>query len=93
MRFLVDEQLPPAIAHWLVGRGQAAEHVYDIALMGMADAEIARHCVRIGAVMVTKDEDYLIFRSKEASCRFSGFDWETSPTGPCSPGSRRSGTA
>ncbi len=29
MRFLVDAQLPPALARWLAANGHAAEHVAD----------------------------------------------------------------
>ena len=35
MRFLVDAQLPPALARWLVERGHDATHVHEI---GMAEA-------------------------------------------------------
>jgi predicted nuclease of predicted toxin-antitoxin system len=29
MRFIVDAQLPPALARWLVRQGHEAEHVAD----------------------------------------------------------------
>ena len=29
MRFLVDNQLPPSLAHWLHDRGHDAEHVFE----------------------------------------------------------------
>ena len=58
----MDEQLSPSLARWLVGHGQEAEHVYEAGLMGMADTEVARRALETGAVIVTKDEDYLSFR-------------------------------
>ena len=36
MTFLVDAQLPPALADWLIKQGHPAEHVYDVDL-GDAD--------------------------------------------------------
>jgi predicted nuclease of predicted toxin-antitoxin system len=42
MRFLVDAQLPPGLCRWLRERGHEAEHVFDVGLGGVPDAEIAR---------------------------------------------------
>lgn len=36
-RFLIDAQLPPALARWLVAQGHAAEHVNDAGLDGADD--------------------------------------------------------
>lgn len=46
MRFLVDAQLPPALARWLVAEGHAAEHVADKGLGAASDAEIWEHALR-----------------------------------------------
>jgi predicted nuclease of predicted toxin-antitoxin system len=32
MRFLVDAQLPPALARWLAEKGHDARHVADVGL-------------------------------------------------------------
>jgi predicted nuclease of predicted toxin-antitoxin system len=40
MRFLVDAQLPAALARWLAAEGHRAEHVADIGLAGALDKEI-----------------------------------------------------
>ncbi|MFZ1575492.1 MAG: DUF5615 family PIN-like protein [Chromatiaceae bacterium] len=37
MRFLVDAQLPPALARWLAQRGHEAEHVLDCGLLDASD--------------------------------------------------------
>ncbi|MFO7808043.1 MAG: DUF5615 family PIN-like protein, partial [Guyparkeria sp.] len=40
MRFLVDAQLPPALARWLTERGHHAQHVADIGMMAATDHQI-----------------------------------------------------
>lgn len=54
MRFLIDAQLPPALARMLTARGHYAEHVTDIAPGDAPDRELWEH----DAVLVTKDEDF-----------------------------------
>ena len=58
MRFLVDAQLPPALARWLEERGHEAKHVIDLALQDAPDEAIWRHASTKGAVIVSKDEDF-----------------------------------
>lgn len=58
MRFLVDAQLPPALARWLASKGHAAEHVADVGLASASDTEIWNHALVVGAVIVSKDEDF-----------------------------------
>jgi predicted nuclease of predicted toxin-antitoxin system len=58
MRFLVDAQLPPALARWLVVQGHEADHVGDHALQSASDREIWDFSVKLGAVIITKDEDF-----------------------------------
>ena len=60
MRFLVDAQLPPALARWLVGQGHEARHVADIGLSASSDSEIWDRAQADGAVIVTKDEDFAL---------------------------------
>ncbi len=59
MRFLVDDQLPPALARWLVSRGHAAAHVRDLGLGGASDRMIWEEARRTGCVIVSKDDDFL----------------------------------
>lgn len=63
MRFLVDAQLPPALARWLSERGHPAEHVADIAMAGRDDRSIWDRAIAIGATIITKDEDFAIRRA------------------------------
>jgi predicted nuclease of predicted toxin-antitoxin system len=58
MRFLVDAQLPPALARWLAGRGHVAEHVLDLAMAANSDREIWEYALTHGAVVLTKDQDF-----------------------------------
>lgn len=58
MRFLIDAQLPPALARWLVAAGHDAEHVADVGLASAQDGAIWRYALKIGAVIVSKDEDF-----------------------------------
>jgi predicted nuclease of predicted toxin-antitoxin system len=58
MRFLVDAQLPPALARWLAAKGHEAEHVADRGLARASDTEIWNYATTLGAAIVTKDEDF-----------------------------------
>ena len=58
MRFLVDAQLPPALARWLVAAGHEAEHVADRDMQAASDAAIWDLALREHAAIVTKDEDF-----------------------------------
>ncbi len=58
MRFLIDAQLPPALARWLVAEGHVAEHVADHQLATASDTAIWAFALQTSAVLVTKDEDF-----------------------------------
>jgi predicted nuclease of predicted toxin-antitoxin system len=62
MRFLVDAQLPPAVARWLTERGHEAVHVFDIGMGHASDDEIWNQAANRGAAIVTKDEDFVTLR-------------------------------
>ncbi|MFN0022823.1 MAG: DUF5615 family PIN-like protein [Parvularculaceae bacterium] len=55
MRFIVDAQLPPALARWLTSRGHDGAHVIDLGLAEAGDAVILDHAIAKGAIVVTKD--------------------------------------
>lgn len=59
MKFLVDNQLPVALAHYLKGRGFACEHVLEARLAEAEDTEICRYAETRDCVIVTKDEDFI----------------------------------
>jgi predicted nuclease of predicted toxin-antitoxin system len=58
MRFIVDAQLPPALARWLASNGHDAEHVADRNMASAPDKAIWDLALECGAVIVTKDEDF-----------------------------------
>jgi predicted nuclease of predicted toxin-antitoxin system len=57
-RFLIDAQLPPALARRLAELGHIAEHVMDIGPGDAPDGDLWRYALEHGAVIVTKDEDF-----------------------------------
>lgn len=68
MRWIVDAQLPPALARLLESLGHQAEHVQDCGLRDADDSAIWAHALTSGAVIITKDEDFAIrsYASKKA---------------------------
>ena len=63
MRFLVDAQLPTALARRLVELGHDAQHVGDLDMNSASDSRIWNHALESGAVIVSKDEDFARRRS------------------------------
>lgn len=59
MRFLVDAQLPPALARWLSAQAYDAEHVTDVGLAGASDRAIWRHAASTGAVILMNEHKLL----------------------------------
>ncbi len=56
MRFLVDNQLPAALARFLAARGLERQHVLDINLAQASDLEIWRYAASHEMIVVSKDE-------------------------------------
>lgn len=59
MRFLIDAQLPPALARLLETKGFIAEHVLDVGLGAAEDRVIWDYAANLQATIVTKDEDFV----------------------------------
>ena len=59
MKFLVDNQLPGALAAYLRKKGIDCEHVLDVGLAGAFDAELCKYATDGGRIIITKDEDFL----------------------------------
>ena len=53
MKFLVDAQLPPALARWLREAGHEAQAVREVGLREAEDGDIWNHALTIGAVVIT----------------------------------------
>jgi predicted nuclease of predicted toxin-antitoxin system len=60
LRFLVDAQLPPALARRIEAYGHTAEHVTECGLATAPDEQIRRYATSTNAVIVTKDEDFVV---------------------------------
>ena len=58
MKFLIDAQLPPALATALKAAGHDAMHVEDVGLRHAKDSVIWAHALAESRVIVTKDEDF-----------------------------------
>ncbi len=59
MKFLVDNQLPPALALWLTQQGVAASHVSEVGLATGSDREIWELALQTDAIVISKDEDFI----------------------------------
>lgn len=59
MKFLVDEQLPPALARFLAAKGFDCQHVRDTPLECAADRQIWDYAVAGDWIVVSKDADFL----------------------------------
>ncbi len=70
MKYLVDAQLPPALARWLREAGHEAEHVEDVGLREANDGAIWAHALQNGAIILTKDEDFAARSVQQATGPF-----------------------
>jgi predicted nuclease of predicted toxin-antitoxin system len=67
MRFVVDTNLRPALANWLNEHGHEAAHATALGLESERDIEIWRHAASIGAIIVSKDEDFALLKAANAN--------------------------
>jgi predicted nuclease of predicted toxin-antitoxin system len=59
MQFLVDAQLPPALARWLSSEGgRDATHVMDYGMTAAGDRYIWDYAKMNDAIIISKDEDF-----------------------------------
>jgi predicted nuclease of predicted toxin-antitoxin system len=59
LNFIVDAQLPPALARWIETRGHSATHVFDIGLNSAGDLVIWERARDQATIIVSKDEDFV----------------------------------
>jgi predicted nuclease of predicted toxin-antitoxin system len=59
LNFLVDAQLPPALARWISSQEHQATHVFDIGLHAADDHVIWEHARKEQTVIISKDEDFV----------------------------------
>jgi len=58
MKFIVDAQLPPALAQCIARLGHEAKHVVNVGLLGADDQSIRQYAAEHNLVVITKDEDF-----------------------------------
>lgn len=68
MNFLVDNQLPAALARFLSAAGHPAQHVLDVTLNEADDRPIWDYAKTHSLIVISKDEDFvhLVQRPGEA---------------------------
>lgn len=68
MTFLVDHQLPPALARWIDSQpGVSAVHVADLNMADASDGEIWRVADERDYILISKDSDFTSLYSKRKS--------------------------
>jgi predicted nuclease of predicted toxin-antitoxin system len=59
VKFLIDNQLPPALARFLEAElGAEAQHVADLGLRDAEDAELWSYVSAHNVILISKDEDF-----------------------------------
>lgn len=61
MKFLVDNQLPAALAEYLRSRGFDCHHVLEVGLAEANDAAICKEAEAQDRIIISKDEDFFFF--------------------------------
>lgn len=57
-QFIVDAQLPPALARWIEKQGSPATAARELQLRDAPDVSIWEHATKTSCVIITKDEDF-----------------------------------
>ncbi len=65
MRFLVDAQLPIALARMLQQHGHESEHVADLRMMETPDRDIWMWAKQSKSIIISKDEDFVILHGAD----------------------------
>jgi len=60
VNYLIDAQLPPALAHWFREIGCESQTVREIGLREADDGAIWRYAAENRCVIVSKDEDFAL---------------------------------
>lgn len=58
MNFLIDAQLPPALARLIISLGHRAVHVEEVGILLSTDQAIWNYGVANAQTIITKDEDF-----------------------------------
>jgi predicted nuclease of predicted toxin-antitoxin system len=61
VKFIVDNQLPAALAQYLHKRGFDCQHVLEAGMGDALDSEICRYAELQERIVISKDEDFFYF--------------------------------
>ncbi|MEU4318499.1 DUF5615 family PIN-like protein [Nocardia fluminea] len=75
MNFLIDAQLPPALARAIASEGHDASHVCDLDMTSAPDLEVWNEALRRGAAIVTKDEDFILLGRASSGTEVPAVVW------------------
>jgi predicted nuclease of predicted toxin-antitoxin system len=64
VKFLVDNQLPAALAAYLRRKRIDCEHVLEIGLAEVSDAELCKYATDNERIIISKDEDFLYLANR-----------------------------
>jgi predicted nuclease of predicted toxin-antitoxin system len=64
VKFIVDNQLPVALAQHMRDRGLDCQHVLEAGLADATDIAICRHAEFQGRIIISKDEDFFYFANQ-----------------------------
>jgi predicted nuclease of predicted toxin-antitoxin system len=67
VKFLVDNQLPTALARLITSQGHECEHVLDIGLACSSDREIWEYARKGDRIVITMDDDFLYLANRSES--------------------------
>jgi predicted nuclease of predicted toxin-antitoxin system len=67
VKFIVDNQLPIALAQYLRKRGFDCQHVLEAGLGDARDSDICRHAELQGLIIISKDEDFIYIAKQRAA--------------------------
>ena len=67
MNFIVDAQLPLALADWLKAQGHAADHVSELLTLKASDQAIWSLAKDQSRIIITKDRDFAIWAADRRS--------------------------
>ncbi len=65
MKFIVDNQLPIALARFIVSLGCECVHVSEVGLAEATDAQIWDYACRNERIVISKDDDFLYLAAKQ----------------------------
>jgi predicted nuclease of predicted toxin-antitoxin system len=67
VKFIVDNQLPVALADYLRERGFDCQHVLDVGLTQALDSEICAYAELQERIIISKDEDFFYLAKQRQS--------------------------